>query len=244
MEELWFEKWFNSPYYHLLYGNRNEAEAADFVESLTHKLDFRSDTPILDLACGKGRYAIQLNKLGYQVEGIDLSPNSIAAATAHANDRLHFAVHDMRQVYKPAYFAFVLNLFTSFGYFESDAENQQAMNAFAQTLRPDGTLLIDFMNTPKVLKNLVREETKTVGNTTFQIQRRAENGFIIKDIRFTDENGQAQFFQEKVKIILSSDFERYFAAAGLQLKEMLGGYDLAAYNAQSSERMIFIAQKI
>ncbi len=198
--------------------------------------------PVLDLACGKGRYAIQLNKLGLAVEGIDLSKNSIVAAKPFENEKLHFAVHDMRCVYKPNHFGAVLNLFTSFGYFDDDRDNQKAMNAFATNLKPDGILVIDFMNTPKVIAHLVAEEMKTVSNITFDIRRKVAQGFIVKEIKFEAE-GEQHAYQERVKVILLQDFMRYFAAAGLELREIYGDYTLAPYHAAQSERMIFVLGK-
>ena len=64
------------------------------------------------MACGKGRHAIYLNQKGYDVTGIDLSPQSIAIAKESENEKLHFAVHDMREVFQANTFDFVLNLFT------------------------------------------------------------------------------------------------------------------------------------
>ncbi|MFN3940966.1 MAG: YkgJ family cysteine cluster protein, partial [Chitinophagales bacterium] len=77
---------------------------------------------ILDLACGKGRHSIYLNQLGYDVTGADLSENSIKEASKFANEKLHFKVHDMRIPFEEKYDA-IFNLFTSFGYFENDADN-------------------------------------------------------------------------------------------------------------------------
>ena len=77
---------------------------------------------MLDLACGKGRHSIYLNKLGYNVIGADLSKNSIQFAKEFENNRLHFVEHDMRNPLEKKYNA-ILNLFTSFGFFENDAED-------------------------------------------------------------------------------------------------------------------------
>lgn len=244
MENSWFAQWFDSPYYHLLYSNRDEQEASLFIERLAQTLHFSPDKPILDLACGKGRYAIQLHKRGFCVEGIDLAANSIAEANVYADDTLQFAVHDMRYPYKKDYFAVVLNLFTSFGYFDDDTDNQKAMNAFTQNLRPHtGVLVIDFMNTPKVIATLVASEIKVVDAITFNITRRVASGFILKDIDF-EADGVPYHYQEKVKIITIEDFMRYFETAGLRLKMMFGNYALSNYEQSISDRMIFVLERI
>ena len=76
----WFTSWFDTPYYHTLYKDRNHSEAQVFMDNLTNYLNVPEHGEILDLACGKGRHSIYLNSLGYNVTGVDLSENSIEYA--------------------------------------------------------------------------------------------------------------------------------------------------------------------
>jgi len=82
MEEQkeWFQTWFDSPYYHYLYEQRDEKEASAFLQALSRKINIPSNARILDAACGSGRLAGQLQSLGLQVDGFDLSPSNIAEA--------------------------------------------------------------------------------------------------------------------------------------------------------------------
>ena len=114
VSENWFESWFDTEYYHILYKERNDEEAQLLMDNLTHYLNLPEDAKILDLACGKGRHAIYLNSLGFDVTGADLSENSIKEASEFANEKLHFKVHDMRETCNEKYDA-IFNLFTSFG---------------------------------------------------------------------------------------------------------------------------------
>ena len=238
----WFSDWFNSPYYHILYGNHNREEAEAFITNLWHWLHIQPGDTVLDLACGRGRHSVFLSKLGARTTGIDLSPNNIAAASPNECERLHFAVHDMRQVYKPEAFQFVLNLFTSFGYFSPDYENQQVIEAAAADLQPGGLLLIDFMNTPLVLNNLSAGDSKEAGGILFRITRRLEADTLIKTISFTAE-GRDYCFEERVKALTLPDFERYFNAAGLHLTALAGNYNLSPYLPETSPRLIMQARK-
>ena len=68
----WFENWFNSKYYHILYKNRDHKEAVFFLDNIIKNINI-NDGQILDVACGKGRHAKYLNHLGFNVTGIDLS---------------------------------------------------------------------------------------------------------------------------------------------------------------------------
>lgn len=238
----WFGEWFNSPYYHILYKHRDQEDARFFINNLVWYFRFSPHDKILDLACGKGRHSIYLNHLGYQVTGLDLSEQNIRAARQAQNDRLQFEVHDMRRVYRPGHFDYILNLFTSFGYFSAEAENQQAICAAAKSLKPGGKLLIDFLNPYYVLNNLVSEEEKVVDGICFCISRHlSEEGFFIKDIRFADR-GLQHHFQERVRAIPYEHFLQYFREAGLELLQTFGNYELDPYVAMDSERMIFVLQ--
>lgn len=238
----WFETWFDSHYYHILYKDRDDREAKLFIDNISLYLNFLPNDKILDLACGKGRHSIYLNQKGLFVEGIDLSEESIQYAKQFENERLHFSQHDMREVYKPVCFDFILNLFTSFGYFQTDHENQKAIEAMAKSLQFEGRIVLDFFNTTKVIRTLVKYEEKTIDGITFKISKSLQEGFIIKDIHFEDK-GKEFHFQERVKAIPTTDFLRYFREAGLTVARIFGDYDLSEFEEKISDRMIFIVEK-
>jgi SAM-dependent methyltransferase len=238
----WFSTWFDSPYYHLLYQDRNYAEAQAFITALLQRLQPKPTARLLDLACGKGRHAIYLSQQGYDVTGIDLSPESIAHASEAEHQHLRFFVHDMRQPL-PGEFDFIFNLFTSFGYFKEEAENVVALRNAAAALKPGGKMVIDFLNTERTVRDLVAKETKEIGGTAFLIQRHLHHDFIVKDIWFQDETGQERHFQEWVRALSRERFEEYFRMAGLRLVEVLGDYHLAPFEEATSPRMIFVLKK-
>jgi cyclopropane fatty-acyl-phospholipid synthase-like methyltransferase len=133
----WFSYWFDTPYYHILYKDRDDTDARIFMQNITSFLKLPNQTHILDLACGKGRHAVFLNSLGYTVTGVDLSENSILSASSKANDRLNFKVHDMRDSFSEKYDA-IFNLFTSFGYFEDDAIDIKIVQNIKEGLHTNG----------------------------------------------------------------------------------------------------------
>ncbi|WP_299706507.1 class I SAM-dependent methyltransferase [uncultured Pontibacter sp.] len=241
-QEEWFSTWFDSPYYHILYSNRDDRDARLFMDNLLAYLHPKPEHKILDLACGKGRHSRYLNEQGYDVTGIDLSEQSIAYAKQFENERLHFAVHDMREVYKPESFDFVLNLFTSFGYFESETENVVALKAVAESLKRGGKLVIDFMNTDRTIERLVTHEEKEVQGIYFHISRKVEHDFIVKTIEFRDK-GRDYCFEERVRALREEDFMEYFGMAQLRLVETFGDYSLHPFHPENSERVIFVLKK-
>ncbi|WP_396218560.1 class I SAM-dependent methyltransferase [Flavobacterium sp.] len=236
--ENWFSTWFDSPYYHILYKNRNEEEAQVFMDNITHYLNMPENGTILDLACGKGRHSIYLNKLGYQVTGVDLSENSIAIANESSNESLRFKTHDMREPMNETYDA-VFNLFTSFGYFDTYEDNIKTLKAIKDSINEYGFGVIDFFNTDFIIENLVAEETKKIDGITFNIKRFVENQKIIKEIRFEDK-GETYNFTEKVSAFTLADFESMMEEAGIYLLEIFGDYKLKKFYKTQSERLIMI----
>jgi len=238
----WFAHWFDSPYYHTLYKNRDEKEAQAFIDNLVQHLQITKGSKLIDIACGKGRHATYFNSLGLDVVGVDLSANSIASATKNANATLQFSVHDMREVYQENSFDVVTNLFTSFGYFEENTDEQKAINAMASNLKSEGVLIIDFMNVKKVIANLVASEQKTINGITFDIIRKIEAGYIIKDIQITD-GAIKQHFQEKVKAITLANYSEFITNVELKIIDIFGNYKLEYFNAITSDRLILICKK-
>ncbi len=235
---MWYASWFDTPYYHILYKDRNHIEASDFMDNLTHYLNLEEGEKILDLACGKGRHSIYLNKLGYDVTGVDLSGNSIQYASQFENDTLKFRVHDMCRPYSEKFSA-VFNLFTSFGYFNKEEDNLNTIKAIKSDLNEIGFGVIDFMNVDYVISNLIPEETKEVNGIAFNIKRYVEDGYIFKEIRFNDKD-EDFFFTERVKAITLSDFQEYFQEANVDLLDIFGDYQLQKFDQKTSPRLILI----
>jgi SAM-dependent methyltransferase len=235
----WYASWFDTPYYHILYKDRDYEEAQLFMDNITNYLNLPEEAKILDLACGKGRHSVYLNQLGFDVTGADLSENSIAQAKPFENDTLHFKVHDMREPFRDQHFDAVFNLFTSFGYFEDDADNVKTLISIRDSLNEYGFAVIDFMNAEQVVKNLVPEETKTVEGIDFHIKRFYIDGHIYKKIDFEDK-GQTFHFTEKVQALMLEDFEAMMEEAGIHLLDIFGDYKLHKFSKKDSERLIMI----
>lgn len=238
----WFETWFNSPYYHQLYKHRDDHEARVFLDRLIGYLLPENDDTFLDLACGRGRHAIYLNQKGFHVLGTDLSTKNIDYAKAFANDRLQFAVHDMREPLDQT-FDYVFNLFTSFGYFDDHTDHIRTLEAVRSSLKNEGTFVFDFLNAYRVVNDLVNDEVKPVDGIDFRIHRYHQDGKIIKQIKFEDQ-GKAYTFHEQVMAFSRQDILSMFQEARLEVLEEFGDYGLNPFNLESSDRLILIAERI
>ena len=234
----WFQSWFDTSYYHILYKHRDYKEAEVFIKNIVKYLNLDKDDSILDLACGKGRHSIFLNSLGYKVTGLDLSKNSIEHAKTHESNSLHFDVHDMRNTYKTQ-FEVVLNLFTSFGYFDEDVDNFKVIQTIKSSLKQNGIGVIDFMNSPVVIENLMAQNSYEDEGVKFKLKRSYTNGFVTKKIEVKDAD-KTYHFQEKVRAFNFKDFETMLSNAGLHLLDCFGSYKLEPFNSKISERLILI----
>jgi len=242
MKKEWFASWFDSPFYHILYKNRNDDEAQRFISNLVQFIHLPSGSKVMDLACGKGRHARMLHQEGLNVLGVDLSPNSISEARKHSCEHLSFDVHDMREVYPNHTFQAIFNLFTSFGYFDDESDNLKMLHSIRSMLRNDGLLVIDFMNASKVIANLVKQEIKTVDNIQFTIERSYDGKHIFKHISFHDGEKEQQY-TERVQAILLKDFKRLFIESNFKILRTFGDFDLNDFDEKNSDRLIIIAQK-
>lgn len=238
----WFSEWFDSPYYHTLYKQHDEKDAQRALDNLLQALNLPQGSRILDLACGKGRHARHLADQGYDVTGLDISNASIAFARQFEHERLAFYQYDMRLPYRVNYFDGILNMFTSFGYFQHDRDHLLVLKNVQKGLKPGGLFLLDYFNSVWVRAHLVRQEVKIVDNIEFYLKKSARMGHVYKTVEFTT-GGRPFKFRERVRLFTLADFEQLYAAAGLQLVQTFGGYDLCPYDPEESKRLIMIVRK-
>ncbi len=242
MKKEWFSEWFDSPYYHLLYKNHDERDAQQAIDNLLQVLNLPPKSTILDLACGKGRHSKHLAEHGFEVTGLDISDASITFARQFENENLTFFQHDMRLPFRINYFDAVVNFFTSFGYFDSENEHLLALKNVAKNLKPGGFFVLDFFNSVLVKKKIVRRAEKKVDGITFILKKTIRDGHVFKTVEF-ETGGKKFYFREKVRLFELVDFQSLFAAAGLEILEIYGGYDLQKFDPKISPRLILIAKK-
>lgn len=238
----WFELWFDSPLYHILYKNRNQEEANYFIDHIVSTLDIKKSS-ILDLACGKGRHAHYLAEKGFDVVGLDLSKESIHYANAaYQLPNLEFYVHDMRLPFRINYFDYIFNLFTSIGYFEDLQENEKVFESMHVGLKEGGHILIDFMNTEKVVQNLIPRENKVIDEYSFYIRKEITDGKIIKHIQ-VEKNEKMWLYKEEVQALMQHHFHTFLNNTGFTLVKEFGDYHLTPYHPKTSDRYILLAKK-
>jgi len=241
----WYKDWFNSPFYHRLYFERDEEQAKSFLEKLMQFLEPQAGSRMLDVACGRGRHSRILADLGFDVTGFDLSFNSIDyAKQAGEADNLHFYQHDMRLPFWVNYFDYAFNFFTSFGYFASRREHDDAMRTIASALKPGGVFVVDYLNVHYAEDHLVHNEVKNVTGTLYEIHRWETKDHFYKKIIVTDASiATPEEHTEEVAKFSLGDFTDMLSFQNMQVLEVFGDYNLNPYDVRKTPRMIIIARK-
>ena len=223
----WFEEWFNDAYLHL-YPHRDDADAERLVALLVRVLPWRPGWRVLDVACGEGRHARALAAAGARVVGLDLSPGLLARAREATRAPLVRA--DMRDLpVRRDTMDLTVNLFTSFGYFDSDGEHSTALAGMVCTVRPGGWFALDFLNASAVRATLVPEEDATLAGINVKLRRRLEEGgrYVVKDIELAD----GRRFRERVRLFEPAELEAMLKGAGATVRHRFGDYDGAPLSA-------------
>ena len=242
MQTAWYKNWFDSPYYHMLYSDRNEKEAEDFIIKICDHLQIKKGSKTWDLACGNGRHTIALSKKELQVTGSDLSNNNIETAKKYSQSKVEFFTHDMREPFRINYFDVVFNLFTSFGYFENEKDNFKVFKNVHRSLKPNGIFVMDFFNSVKVRSSKFEPTSIKKNNIDFHINKKFDSNTVCKTINFEDM-GQKYEFTEKVTLLELKDFKKLEKDSGLKMISTFGNYSLEKFDPVNSERLIMIFQK-
>lgn len=237
----WFNGWFSTPWYQILYSHRDAADAAGLVLPLIEKGGLRPGQRVLDMACGRGRHAAVFARAGMRVTGIDISEVSIADAAREVPEA-EFVVHDIRVPYASMHFDAVVCLFTSLGYSDDRADDHQAVAAGALALKPDGLFVLDLLNGELVTQQLVPQEEQVIDGVEFRIERMLEGTDIVKRIRVQQGDIQEDF-EERVHAWKLPEVIAMVEEAGLELEDITDGTCQQPFQPDRSDRIIAWARK-
>ncbi len=240
----WYRDWFNSPFYHRLYFERNEKEAKACIHKLIDFLQAQPGSRMLDVACGRGRHSRMLAEWGFDVTGFDLSINNIDYAKQFEKDNLIFYLHDMRLPFWINYFDYAFNFFTSFGYFATRREHDDAMRTISASLKPAGIFVIDYLNVHYVEDRLVHNELRNIAGTSYEIHRWENENHFYKKIVVTDASlATPEEYTEKIAKFSLGDFTDMLSFQNLQVMEVFGDYNLGPYDVRKTPRLVIVSRK-
>ena len=235
-EADWFEEWFGEDYLRI-YQHRDESEAERAIDLIATHVPGREVQTVLDLACGAGRHSKALCERWWTV-GLDLSASLLRVARREAPDAPYVRA-DMRELaFADESFDLVVNLFTSFGYFEDDREHARVRDS----LKPGGTFVIDFLNASQVRRNLVPYDVRVENGITIEQSRiiSPDNRFVEKTILLRE---RGRDYVERVRLLSAGDLERMLAAAGFEVAHCFGDYTGTGWSENSPRTILFASRK-
>lgn len=243
-DKPWFVAAFEGDYLER-YAHRSAEAAAREAPFLVQALQAAPGAKVLDLCCGGGRHSKELARAGLRVTGVDLSPALLRKACCEYREP-HFLRADMRRLpFEDGAFDGVVNLFTSFGYFESDAENEAALREAVRVLRPGCRLVLDFFNLKPTLAKLVAQTESLMGRTQVVEQRGYDpvRKRLEKAITLRAFDGCSKRLTESVRAYAPEELEKLFEAAGLRIIARFGDMTGAAFDSEASPRCITVGMK-
>jgi SAM-dependent methyltransferase len=243
----WYESAFGAHYIEL-YAHRDEKDAQRAVDFVLRRTgaDALAGRPALDLCCGAARHSLELlRRCAPVLASLDLSSDLLVEAKRVAGRcgiPLQLFRGDMRQLpFAPDSFHLVLNLFTSFGYFTDDAQNEAVMAGIARVLRPGGKLILDHMNPPYLLANLKTESCRATPSGLLVFERRSidrSRRRVEKHSSFFLEWATRESF-ESVRFYTPEEMTALAARFGLVLGASYGDFDDSPLTPQSP-RAIYV----
>lgn len=234
----WFEEWFNEAYL-ALYPHRDASDAERLVALLRRALPWREGWRVLDVGCGAGRHTRALEASGARCIGLDLS--AILLRRAKLVTQAPLVRADMRHLpVRAASMDLTVNLFTSFGYFRTDDEHQQALEEMAATIRPGGWFVIDFLNAEHVTSTLVPHSTSECDGVQVEVTKRVvdEGRFVEKRIRM----GEDRPWLERVRLLTATELEDMLRRASVEVECRFGDYSGGPLDS-SSPRVILAGRR-
>lgn len=241
----WFKDWFSAEEYLDVYKHRDEEDARRLLNLILKNTNLRPSSKVLDAACGAGRHSLYLLGKDLDVVGFDLSKTLLKRAKIEAwkkNINLNLFCADLRNTGLKKKFDLAINLFTSFGYFESDEENFAFPSTAYKILNPGGFYVLDYLNREYILKTLVPYSVKKINGKKIIEQRKIDRERIIKEITINDDEEEKCFY-ESVKLYGKEKIIMKFEKIGFKLFRLFGEYDGSEYDPQNSSRLILFFNK-
>ncbi len=242
----WWDVYFNELYLRMYETILTPERTAQEVAGVMTLLHLRPGARILDLCCGQGRHAVPLARAGYQITGLDRSDLMLKRAQEAAEEagvKAEWVQGDMRQLPWQGQFDACINLFTSFGYFEDEAENQRVLLQVYQVLKPGGMFFLDVSNRDYHLLRLWPRAWRRQGEAVILEETSFDPITCRFDMTFTwMEEGQMESLTHSVRHYTVPELLGMMRKAGFSPTAIYGDFDGSEFDIYS-RRLIVLAEK-
>lgn len=245
MDTNWWQTYFNQDYlitYGDILGKEMTKRQVDFV---VRALEAPRDASFLDLACGEGRHSHELARRGFSVTGVDYSP-ALLQKTKEIDSGAKFFEGDMRHLPFKNCFDFVINLMSSFGYFDDERDHEQTLSAIYHALRDSGQFLIDLKNPTYAKEHAqgLRKDRLSDGLTVMTEDTYDEERKRWLTTRRWQENGVMKEQRSSMRVFTKDEFDKLLSKSGFEGRAYYGSFLGESFNERTSPRLIVVAKKM
>lgn len=243
MSAEWFKVAFGE-LYPLVYPHRDRAEAERVAAKLAPLLG--TSRPVLDVACGDGRYMCALTAAGADVYGVDLSEFLLGEAVKRGGLAGRVVCGDMRRLpFGSGAFGSAINMFTSFGYFESDGDNGEVLAEVERVLAAGGVFVLDFINAGVVRGAIQPHSHRSVQGVEVDETRElsGDGRVLTKNVVVHRPGRDPVEYREQVRLYARDELRALVQGAGFDVTREHGNYDLDTFDATVSPRLILVCRK-
>lgn len=240
-----FRRDYLNVYGHMFTAERAEKESA-FVASV---LELKAGAQVLDLCCGQGRHSVELAKRQLLVTGLDLNPEYLELAqqaAAAGKVKIETIAADMREIPFEGKFDAIVNMYSSFGYLESEADDVRVLESAAKALKTGGRLLLDMLNREWAIDNYIQNDWHTGADGTLYVERRdldlATSRMHVHFIVVDAKGGRRESIGHIIRLYTLTEMTRLLERVGMRTTAVFGGFEGEEYGI-GTRRMIVVAQK-
>jgi len=238
---------FWKAFYTFLFGEKRFEDARTQVEPLVDLLELTGGESILDLCCGPGRFTVPLALRGFAMTGVDRSPFLLGKAREHAARQsadVEWVLQDIREFSRPGAFDAILNLFTSFGYFEDEQDDLAVLRNMHASLRPGGRLLMDLSSKEWVARVFQPVHAEEVEDGSILVERhRIEDGWErIVNEWILIRGDVVERFHFTHRLYSGRELGDRLRAAGFADIRLMGGPDGRPFDHEA-ERLVVLARR-
>ena len=246
----WYKSFFGQDYLDVYAYQFTDERSTQETVFAARALDLKPEERVLDLCCGQGRHAVPLAAMGMEVAALDLSEQYLRLTEALARDHgvTLTTVHaDMREIPFEAHFDAIVNMFSSFGYLESEAEDAKVLDSIYRALKPGGRVLLDLLNRDWVVDNYIQNDWHRDDDGTLYLEHRELDLLTSRNhVTFTaisPDGSRREIVGHHIRLYTLREVAGMIEAAGLRFDAVYGGFEGEAYGI-GTRRMIVVASRV
>lgn len=245
-------EWFEDPnfwqdYAPVMFDETRWAEAPGVAQAVMDFAGLKTGAKILDAGCGPGRISVELALLGADVTGVDIIQSELDAAAETAEDegvKLNLINADLRTFRSEEKFDCAVNLYTSFGYCDTEDEDTEILKRIYECVKDGGTFMLETVSRETAIINFTKgEEFDRSGIkviTDFGVVGAWEG--LRSNWRLVLPDGKHIKHEFVQRLYSAPELKKRLLSMGYKSVEIYGGYGKQPYD-HTAATMLLVCKK-